>query len=127
MVKLIALMRLREDIAVSEAQRMYEEEHAPLVVRLMPMIREYRRNYLDHCSAHIPASQVSPDFDMLTELWFDDAVSREAFLTRMREGDEGRQLRADSARFLRAGSTRMLLVEETVTVVELDEPKGGAS
>lgn len=113
MAKLIALMKLRKGVSASVARCMYEEEHVPLVMRLMPMIRDYRRNYLDRSNAHIPASESWPDFDIITELWFDNASDLQLFLARMREGGEGRQLCADSARFLAAGTTRVFTVEET--------------
>jgi hypothetical protein len=118
MAKLLALMRFRADVGAIEARRMYEEEHVPLVMRLMPMIRDYRRNYLDRAAAHVPATEAWPDFDVITELRFDSASDLETFLVRMREGEEGRQLRADSARFLRAGTTRMFTVDERVAMPE---------
>lgn len=115
MAKLIALMRLRKDIDFREARRLYEEEHVPLVMRLMPMLRDYRRNYLDPASAHIPPGQAAPDFDVVTELWFDSAQDLASFQRQMREGDEGRILRADSARFLIAGTTRTFEADEVAT------------
>lgn len=116
MVKLVALMKIRNDISTNQARQMYEEEHVPLVMTLMPMIRDYRRNYLDRSRPYIPASENWPDFDVVTELWFDSMPDLEAFLTRMREGEDGRLLRADSARFLQAGTTRMFVVDEAVTM-----------
>jgi uncharacterized protein (TIGR02118 family) len=107
-------MKIREDIDAHEARRMYEEQHVPLVMHLMPMIRDYRRNYLDRTRALMPASGDWPDFDVLTELFFDSDADLGTFLNCMREGEEGRQLRADSARFLEAGTTRVFAVEETV-------------
>ncbi len=115
MVKLIALMRTREDLSASEIRRMYEEEHVPLVMRLMPMISDYRRNYL-HRSTVTEDERARADFDILTELWFDTEADLRSFVAGMRDREEGRQLRADSARFLVAGTTRLFEVDETVTV-----------
>jgi uncharacterized protein (TIGR02118 family) len=109
MAKLVALMKIRPDISLAAAQSLYEEEHVPLVMNLMPMIREYRRNYLTRSEA---ASTGWPDFDVITELWFDSTADLESFVHQMRQGEVGRRLRADSARFLVAGTTRMFVVDE---------------
>jgi hypothetical protein len=79
-----------------------------------------RRNYLDHAKGQVPGSEVWPDFDVVTELWFDSTSELEAFVTRMRDGEEGRRLRRDSSRFLREGTTRMFEVDETVAMREAD-------
>jgi len=109
MAKLVALMKIRPDISLAAAQSLYEEEHVPLVMNLMPMIREYRRNYLTPSGA---ASTGWPDFDVITELWFDSTADLESFVRQMRQGEVGRRLRADSARFLVAGTTRLFVVDE---------------
>ena len=109
MAKLVALMKIRPDICLAAAQSLYEEEHVPLVMNLMPMIREYRRNYLTPSGA---ASTGWPDFDVITELWFDSTADLESFVHQMRQGEVGRRLRADSARFLVAGTTRLFVVDE---------------
>lgn len=113
--KLIALMRARSDLPPSVVRALYEDEHAPLVMRLMPMIRDYRRNYLDRQSTVLAPGAAWPDFDIVTELWFDDVAGLEAFQHAMAEGPEGKALRADSARFLVRGATRVLCVDEEVT------------
>jgi uncharacterized protein (TIGR02118 family) len=113
--KPIALMRARSDLAPGAVRALYEDEHAPLVMRLMPMIRDYRRNYIDLQATALVPGAAWPDFDIVTELWFDDVAGLEAFLLAMAEGPEGQALRADSARFLVRGATRMLRVDEEVT------------
>ena len=109
MAKLVALMKIRPDIGLAAARSLYEEEHVPLVVNLMPMIREYRRNYLVRSDA---VCSDLPDFDVITELWFDSTGDLESFVHQMRQGEVGRRLRTDSARFLVAGTTRMFVVDE---------------
>ena len=108
-------MRFRRDILRENARTMYEEEHVPLVMQLMPMIRDYRRNYLDLGASDIHEQENHSDFDVITELWFAQEEDRNSFLNRMRSGDEGRRLRKDSQRFLQAGTTRMFLVHESIT------------
>jgi EthD domain len=112
MSKLVALMQLRPDIKFDAARRIYECEHVPLVLRLMPMIREYRRNYLVGSDFD---SVRRPDFQVIAELWFDSTSHLEEFVQQMRYGEAGRRLRDDSARFLLRGTTRMFVVDETAS------------
>ena len=116
MAKLVALMKLRPDISLAAAQSLYEEEHVPLVMNLMPMIRDYRRNYLTRSDL---AATGGPDFDVITELWFDSPADLESFVHQMRQGAAGHRLRADSARFLVAGTTRLFVVDER----RIDSPR----
>ncbi len=113
--KLLALTRVRGDLLPDVARALYKHEHAPLVMRLMPMIRDYRRIYIDRQPTALTPGQAWPDFDIITELGFDDVAGLEAFLLAMADRPEGQALRADSARFPVRGATRVLRVYEEVT------------
>lgn len=113
MIKLIGLMRAKPDLPLAELKRMYEEEHVPLVLELMPMVKGYRRNYLSGSADCRPFDTRVVGFDVLTELWLDSDADVADFRRRMLEGEEGRRLRSDSARFLQRGTTRLLRVEES--------------
>ncbi len=113
MIKLIGLMRAKPELPLTELTRIYEEEHVPLVLKLMPMVKAYRRNYLSGSADCRPFDTRAVGFDVLTELWFDNDEDVATFRRKMIEGEEGRRLRADSARFLQIGTTRLLRVEES--------------
>ena len=121
MGKLVALMKIRKDISFPEARRMCEEEHVPLVMQVMSMIKDYRRSDLSVSRAYIPSAEVFPDFDGVTELWFDSERELDEFLSQMLNGEQGFRLREDSSRFLAKETTRMFAVDEAITLRVADK------
>ncbi|MFN8626936.1 MAG: EthD domain-containing protein [Candidatus Binatia bacterium] len=70
MLKVIALIKRRADLARTEFRRHYEEIHVPLALRHIDQFRKYVRN---HVTAEVAGGP--PNFDCLTELWYaDDAA-----------------------------------------------------
>ena len=47
MIKLLATMAAKEGLSLADFRDHYEIQHAPLALKLFPMIRGYRRNYLE--------------------------------------------------------------------------------
>lgn len=110
MPKLIALIKAKPELSREQFIDYYESNHAPLVKRLLPMIGAYHRNYTTN--ANWNSERSSFDYDVVTELWFDDQSALDAFYTRIREPDVLAQIRADEANFLQSEATRMFEVEE---------------
>src|SRR5690606_13771953 len=84
--KYIAFMRRRPDLDLDAFRRLYEEEHAPFALSLLKGVRRYVRNYPVDDTARLARDarqRWEPDFDVMTEMWFDDeAAYREAFRDR---------------------------------------------
>lgn len=74
-IKAIAMLARRPDLTDAEFIRYYEEHHAPLILSIAPQIRDYRRNYLHRAGAILAAGARPPEFDVVTELWFDDEAA----------------------------------------------------
>ncbi len=111
MPKLIALISKQAHLSAEEFREYYEANHAPLVARLLPMISRYTRSYLP-AEADVPGNQGAANFDVLTELWFDDEVQLAAFWKRIREPEVQAAIRADEANFLVSERTQMYQVVE---------------
>jgi uncharacterized protein (TIGR02118 family) len=77
-VKVIAMLARRPDLTEREFVTYYETRHAPLILAIAPQIRDYRRNYLHRDGAILAAGARQPDFDVVTELWFDDQAAFDA-------------------------------------------------
>jgi uncharacterized protein (TIGR02118 family) len=75
-IKVIAMLARKPGLSEKEFVDYYENRHAPLILSIAPQIRDYRRNYLRREGAILAAAARPPDFDVVTELWFDD---QEAF------------------------------------------------
>ncbi len=110
MPKLIALIKAKPELSREQFIDYYESNHAPLVRRLLPMIGAYRRNYTTDADWHSERPRF--DYDVVTELWFDDQSVLDAFYTRIREPAVLAQIRADEANFLQSEASRMFEVEE---------------
>ena len=111
MPKLIALISKQTHLSAAEFREYYEANHAPLVARLLPMISRYTRSYLP-AEPDVPGNQGDANFDVLTELWFDDEDQLAEFWQRIREPDVQAAIRADEANFLISERTQMYRVIE---------------
>lgn len=109
MIKQIVLISAREGMSRQDFRTHYETVHVPLVLSLFPMLRDYRRNYV---RAPDMAGSPALGFDVVTELWFDDAEAHAAFRARAALPEVRRRIRADEAKFLRRGEIRSFMVDE---------------
>jgi len=108
-IKTIALIKRKSDITREEFVKHYEEVHAPLALKHLPMIKRYKRNHVVEV-----AGMEGPDFDCITELWFDtleDAVKVIEFV----QSDAGQVIRDDEDKFLESSKTVSFLVDEKVS------------
>lgn len=115
MVKTIALLSRKEGISREEFARHYEETHAPLALRLLPMIKGYARNHISEVP--FPAE---PSFDCVSEFRF-DSLEDAMKVMEVVQSEEGRPLREDEAQFIDGSRTVSFLVDE----VESDLPESG--
>ena len=111
MIKTIALIKRKEGITREEFARHYEEVHAPLALKHLPMIKRYIRNHI----SDIPGVK-GPDFDCISEFWFDsieDAIKVQEYV----ESETGREIRKDEARFQDKSKIVSFLVEEKISEI----------
>lgn len=68
MIKLLATMAAKEGLSLADFRDHYDEiQHAPLALKLFPMIRGYRRNYLER-GAWFPTANGAPQRHTLRQL-----------------------------------------------------------
>lgn len=117
-MKQIALLKKKPGIARSEFIHLYEDDHAPLIARLLPFYSAYRRNY--------PIEPVPPfNHDVIMEMWFDSPAKLDALARRMSEGDVGEQMARDEERLFDRPRMLMFTVEEYRTPLEQTDDAGG--
>src|SRR4051794_23140148 len=68
MYKAIALLKAKPGLSRERFIEYYENHHVPLILRLMPQIMDYKRNYLLPETAYIAKDIATLDFDAVTEL-----------------------------------------------------------
>ncbi|MBM4463273.1 MAG: EthD family reductase [Chloroflexi bacterium] len=109
MIKAMALIKRKPTVSHEEFVRHYEEVHAPLALKLFPMIKKYVRNHVV-----APLGAPEPDFDCVTEFWFDSPESAQAVVD-IRMSDVGKPIRDDEETFMDMGKMISFLVDERVT------------
>ena len=106
MVKVMLFVQRKEGLSREEFAARYESGHVPLVLSVLPLLRKYTRNYVDEAPWGF-----EPDFDAITEFWFDSAEDMEA-TKKWAQTEEGQVLARDEEVFMNRSSMRVLLVEE---------------
>ena len=102
MLKVISLLKRKEDMSFEEFRKWALEEHPPLGKKL-PGIRKYRMSVVLEDNPDLPCDAVS-------EFWFDDDAARQAaFAT-----ESGKAAGADAA--AHCSSRTHLLTEEKVII-----------
>jgi uncharacterized protein (TIGR02118 family) len=102
MLKVISLLKRKEDMSFEEFRKWALEDHPPLGKKL-PGIRKYRMSVLLEDNPELPCDAVS-------EFWFDDDAARQAaFAT-----EAGKAAGADAA--AHCSSRTHLLTEEKVII-----------
>lgn len=111
-VKAVALLKRRDDISHAEFVDYYETRHVPLILSLLPGIAGYTRNYADFSEA-ITGPDASPfDFDVVTELWFDDRAAYDAAMAVAATPGVAAKIAEDESHFLVSAKTRFFVAEE---------------
>jgi uncharacterized protein (TIGR02118 family) len=102
MLKVISLLKRKEDITLEEFRTWALEEH-PKLGRKMPGMRHYRMSVILEDNPALPADAVS-------EMWFDDMAARNAAFGT----DEGKAAAADA--IAHCASRTHLLTEEKILI-----------
>ncbi len=106
MLKLIAFISARPGLSREAFIDHYENTHVPLVRRLLPMVGEYRRSYVD--PELVPGGAAAVDYDVMTELLFEDRAALDAFWDTIRQPEVSAAIRDDETHFLQSKRTRMI-------------------
>ncbi len=113
MFKVIALLAKKPGLTREQFIDYYENNHAPLICKLLPMTLEYRRNFLDLEGAIIFPGATAPDFDVVTEIYYKDRDAYDAMLaSHANDPSVGEAIARDEENFLDRAKTRLIIVEE---------------
>ena len=111
-IKVIAMLKRKPGLTDTDFQTYYETRHAPLILSIAPQIRDYRRNYLARDGAILAAGARWPDFDVVTELWFDGKSDFDAAMAAFTDPVNAARIAADEENvFDRSGTMFFVAVE----------------
>jgi uncharacterized protein (TIGR02118 family) len=110
MVKVFGFLTKRDHLDTQAFIDYYENNHIPLVLSLASSPAVYKRNYVMR-GDELNREDDSIDFDVITELVFDDRPAFEAWIEEL--GVE--EIAADEENFLDRSRTRAYVIEEHAT------------
>ncbi len=108
MVKFIGMLKRKAGMTMEEFSEHWYENHAPLVLKLVPGVQRYVQNHV----VRLPGGG-EPRFDGTLEIWFDGLESwrktQEWYFS-----DDGKVLRNDEERFIDLSKSVFVVTEERV-------------
>jgi uncharacterized protein (TIGR02118 family) len=112
MFKTIALLKRKPGLSRAEFIDYYENHHVPLIRELQPQIREYRRNFIELDGAYLFPGAEAPDFDVITEMWYDDRDAYDAAMAVWSDPAMVERRVRDESNFIDIDRIRFFIVEE---------------
>lgn len=112
MIKIIVLIRAKPGVTPAAFRDYYETRHVPLVLSLLPGMKDYRRNFLAWDEAHLLRGPAEPRFDAVTEVWFDDDAAFDAFKAAFADPKIRQRIEDDEDNFLDRESVQILVADE---------------
>lgn len=118
-VKLIALLKKRDDLDHAAFVDHYENEHAPFIAGTFPFFSGYSRSFVLPDGLvkvdHVDTTQSGPSFDVVTALRFASQEQAEAMMRKAMTTDAGALLVAEEATLLDRRHMVTFPVEERST------------
>jgi hypothetical protein len=112
MFKLLIFLKRRPGMSLEEFREYYESVHSKLGEKYSRGARRYVRRYLQPFPAPLAPGSAELDFDVVTELWYDDRASLEKDLQFSDRPDIAREIEADEERVFDRSKIRYAAVVE---------------
>lgn len=107
-MKIIALVYRKEGVSREQFMSYWMNTHGQLMLQIAPGLLHYTQN-----AAMATTGDNPDDPDGISELWFEDLVALQDYLT-WRDTPDALELRSDEDRFQDSRRTRRYVVEEHV-------------
>lgn len=105
MIKMIALLKRKDELSHDAFVAHWVDVHAPLAEHV-PGLRRYVQSHIQTERTRADIPEIALDIDGIAELWFDDIAALEA----AHHTPQMQALLADGATFI--GAIKMFIVEE---------------
>jgi hypothetical protein len=113
-LKVLMLLKRKPELSMAEFIERYETQHVPLAERQATSLRRYERHYL-HPGRHVMFGDEvqEPEYDVITELWYDDLAALEAQQEWLRaRPDRVAEIIADEETLFDRSKSRLVFVED---------------
>jgi len=119
MYKVIALLKAKPGMSKDDFIEYYENKHAPLIRRHMPLIVDYRRNYVQPDTTFFLTDNAQKlDFDVVTEFSFNSREDFDTAYSIFNDPSVTSEITDDEDMFLDRGKTRLFVVEEYMSKIK---------
>ena len=112
MFTVIGLFKRRPGMSMEDFRKHYEEVHAPLGVKFLPAMIDYKRRYLTPVPYPLDGTTREAEYDVITEMSFPDKASAEACYAALASNDGQEVLSRDEENFFDRPRSRVLYVTE---------------
>ena len=112
MFKTIALLKRKPGMSRADFIDYYENHHSRLIRELQPQILDYRRNFINLDDGFISTTGHEPDFDVITEMWYENRASYEEAMAVWNDPELTERRVNDERQFLDMNKITFFIVEE---------------
>ncbi len=113
--KVLVFLKRRPGTSLEEFRDYYENHHVPFCMQYMAGAKRYFRRYVQTMQDEATGAPVELDFDVVTELWYDDRDTFEKVLAFAGRGILPKEIIADEERVFDRSKTRYASVIECET------------
>jgi hypothetical protein len=117
MFKVMILLKRKRGLSMSEFIDMYENGHAALGVKHQTKMNRYIRHYLHPAGGPLDGQVVEPEYDVATEMWFNDQKTFEEGMALLQDPGVLAELAADEETLFDRGKTRLVIMEDRESVL----------
>jgi uncharacterized protein (TIGR02118 family) len=109
---MIFMLKRRPGMSREEFVRYYESTHAKLGEKHVVNAARYVRRYLQGLPEPFTGTVREPDYDVITELWFDDQADMDVAMSHLLEAEVSQEITRDEENLFDRSRNRVYLVEE---------------
>lgn len=112
MIKMIFLLKRKQDLSREAFIERYESVHARLGEKYASEATRYVRRYLEPVPALFTGDIVEPEHDVITELWFADREQYDLAMQRLALPDVAAEIVADEEMTFDRSKNRVFIADE---------------
>ena len=112
MIKMIFMLKRRPGMSREEFVRYYESTHAKLGEKHVRNAARYVRRYLKGLPEPFTGTVREPDYDVITELWFDNQADMDIAMSHLLKAEVSQEITRDEENLFDRPRNRVYLVEE---------------
>jgi len=122
--KILIFLKRRPGMSLEAFRDYYEGVHAKIGEKYAAGVRRYVRRYVQPVPHPLPGVTEEMDFDVITELWFDDRAIFENVLNFASRGELPAEVVADEERLFDRSKSRYATVIEIASELSTPRTKG---